>query len=81
MKFFSRILRPAKNSKGQTMVEYILLILVVVVIMKSLFGKLNEFLITNPDSLQNKYLKGYASVFSAGGDGVDGNFKRFRMVK
>ena len=70
-----------KNAHGQTMVEYILLMLVVIVIMQSLFGKINEFLITNPNSLQNKYLKGYENVFSAGESGIKARYKRFRIIQ
>lgn len=69
------------SERGQTMVEYILLIAVVIVILKSVFVKLNEYLITNPNSLQNKYLKSYENIFSAGQGGFTGRYKRFRIIK
>lgn len=81
MKGLMRKYKLLSNCSGQTMVEYILLILVVVVIIQSVFVKLNDFIISNPNSLQNKYLQGYTSIFSAGADGVDGNFKRFRLIR
>lgn len=69
------------GQKGQTMVEYILLIAVIMVIMSSIFKRLDELLISNPDSLQNQYLKGYENVFSAGEGGLDGQYRRFRVLK
>lgn len=80
MKFLFKRLR--LDSKGQTMVEYLLLILIVTVIANSLFQKINEYLITNPDSFQNTYLNGYENIFSAGeGSGFQGRYKRFRVIR
>ena len=51
------------TEKGQTTVEYILLIVVVVSVMTSMFGKLEEFIVSNPNSMQNRYLNQFKEVF------------------
>ncbi len=64
------------GQQGQTMVEYLLLIMVVMLILNSVFIKLNEYLLTNPDSFQNRYLGIYDRVFNTkSGDGWQ--YKRF----
>ena len=47
------------NEKGQTSVEYILMILVVVTVATSVFEKLEGYLITGPNSIKNQYLGTY----------------------
>lgn len=67
------------NQIGQTSVEYILLIVVVVVVAQSVFGKLEGFLISNPDSIKNKYLGGYANMFGGSNASFQGQYKRFTV--
>ena len=76
---FKTILDYKLGQLGQTMVEYILLIAVVTLITNSLFVKLDEYLITNPDSFQNKYLGSYASTFSGENPGFQGQYKYFTV--
>lgn len=59
------------NQSGQTSVEYILMIVVVIAITSGLFGKLEGFLITNPDSFMNTYLDSYKDLFI--------NYKYFKL--
>lgn len=66
---------------GQAMVEYVLLISVMVVIIVSLFTRLNDFFLNDSDSLQNRYLRGYQEIFSGGEAGLNGQYRRFRVLK
>lgn len=68
-----------KNEKGQTMVEYILLLIVVVAITRTLFIQLNDFLLENPNSFQNRYLNSYKNTFSGGNGGFSGQYKYFSI--
>ncbi len=54
------------GEKGQTSVEYILLLAVVAVVMTSVFGKLEGYLLSNPDSFKNRYLGNYKTMFDGG---------------
>ncbi len=67
------------NEKGQTMTEYILLILVVTVIAISVFKKLDEYLITNPDSFLSTYLLSYKSTLEGGNANFEGRYLRFKV--
>jgi Flp pilus assembly pilin Flp len=53
-----------KDEKGQTMAEYTLMVVVIVSVMFAVFGKLEEHLITNPDSIQSKYLSEFKDAFA-----------------
>jgi hypothetical protein len=64
---------------GQTSVEYILLIVVVVTVATSLFSSLEGYLITNPNSLKNRYLGGYKNMFSGSNGSFQGQYKRFTV--
>lgn len=65
--------------KGQTMVEYILLLAVVISITVSLFRKLNDYLLNDPNSINNQYLNSYRSVFQGGNAGFRGQYKSFTI--
>ena len=67
------------NEKGQTMTEYILLILVVTVIAISVFKKLDEYLITNPDSFLSTYLLSYKSTLEGANANFEGRYLRFKV--
>lgn len=69
--------RNHNNQEGQTSVEYILLLLVVVTVGFSVFKKIDEYLVSNPDSLINIYLESFKEVFGAGHSGVNLKYKRF----
>ena len=64
---------------GQTSVEYIMLIVVVVAVSSSVFEKLEGFLISNPDSIKNKYLGGYASMFGGSNGSFQGQYRYFSV--
>lgn len=65
------------GEKGQSSVEYILLVGVMISVAIAFFGKLNDYLLDNPDSMLNVYLAGYENVFNS--DGVNATYKRFRL--
>ena len=71
-----------ENQKGQTMVEYVLILAVVVAIAIGVFQRLNEFLLSNPDSFQAQYLNGFRTIFETNRD-RDGNasFKQYRIPR
>ncbi len=71
--------KPKLNEKGQSSVEYILLVGVMISVAIAFFGKLNDYLIDNPDSMLNSYLSGYDNVF--GSDGVNASYKRYRLPR
>lgn len=60
--------------KGQTSVEYILLVGVMIVLSITFFREVREYLVDNPDSLINGYLGNYRSSFDNGT-----GYKRFRL--
>lgn len=60
--------------KGQTSVEYILLVAVMIFMSITFFNKVREFMLTNPDSIINRYLSGFDSSFGNGR-----GYKRFRL--
>lgn len=72
-----------KNSKekGQTSVEYILMILVVIFVGGAMFKKVEGFLISNPDSLKNTYLGDYKDMFGGDNGGFRGQYKRFTIKR
>ena len=70
-------LKDILNDKGQTAVEYTLLLAVVIVLAIGIFKKLNDYLINNPDSFQNKYLNSYTSFFQCNNGSFSGQYKHF----
>lgn len=79
MKF--KFIRRISNQAGQTSVEYILMILVVVSVATSVFGKLEEYLITGPKSIKNQYLGVYKNMFSGSNGSFTGSYKWFTIKK
>lgn len=73
MKSFKRKL----GEKGQTSVEYILIIAVITVVTTSVFTKLEGYLITNPDSFKNQYLGAYKNMFDGGN--LNSSYKWFAV--
>lgn len=69
------------NQRGQTSVEYILMIVVVIFIGASLFKQLEGYLISNPDSLKNSYLGDYGEMFSGSNGSFRGQYKRFTIKR
>jgi hypothetical protein len=63
--------------KGQTSVEYVLLVGVMIAISVAFFGKVRGYILDNPDSMVNKYLLGFESSFNGGA----GRYKRFSLKK
>lgn len=68
-----------KSEKGQTTVEYVLMIAVIAVVMTNLFKKLEGYLITNPDSFKNQYLGGYKNMFGGDNGSFQGQYKWFTI--
>lgn len=68
------------NEKGQTTVEYILMLAVIVSVMSVVFDQLEERMLTGPNSLQARFLKGFeGSANPSGGDdnGTEFTYKYF----
>ncbi len=65
------------SEEGQTLVEYVILIAVVAVITIGIFQKLNDYLINNPDSFQNKYLDSYRSILQGDNGQFSGQYKHY----
>ena len=63
------------------MVEYILLIAVVIVIMTNIFQQLNEYILTNPDSLQNRYFSNYRNMLNGQNSSFSGRYKNFTISR
>lgn len=73
-----------RNQKGQTSVEYVLLLVVMISLSITFFNKVTDLVVDNPDSLVNRYLGGFTKVFGStpgGTTGVDGQYKRFRLPR
>lgn len=68
-----------KNNKGQTSVEYILLLSVVIGIMSNLLPRIQDYLIDNPDSLQNTVLGGFGNTLEGFNNGFNGQYQRFTL--
>ena len=66
-----------KSEDGQTMVEYVLLIAFVAIITVGVFKKINDYLINNPDSFQNKYMDTYKKVLQGDNSSFSGQYKHF----
>ncbi len=67
-----------KSQKGQTAVEYIMMVSVAVSLGIAVFKKLDEYLIKNPNSLVGKPLNSYRQAMDQ-----NGKYKRFpiRMAR
>lgn len=67
------------SQKGQTSVEYILMIVTVTVVATSIFKQLEGHLISNPNSFKNRYLGQYKNMFEAGN--VNLQYKYFTLKR
>lgn len=70
-----------QNEDGQTSMEYILMIVVVVAIASSLFSKIEGYLISNPDSFKNQYLGEYKDMFGGPDGAYNGQYKHFTIKR
>jgi Flp pilus assembly pilin Flp len=70
-----------KGQSGQAAVEYILLLAVVVTVSVGLFKKIDEYLISNPNSLIKNYLSSFDDMFGASHTGLNLKYKRFFIRK
>lgn len=68
-----------KNEKGQTSVEYILLLAVVMAVLSNLLPRIQEYLISNPNSLQNTVLSGFGNTMEGFNNGFNGQYQRFTL--
>ena len=69
------------NQKGQTSVEYILMMLVVATVAMAVFDKLEVYLISGPNSFKNQYLGNYKNMFSGSNGSFSGSYKWFTIKK
>lgn len=72
-------MRASKCQRGQTSVEYILLIAAMIFISIAFFKEVQRYMITNPDSFLNRYI-GEGGVFSSAFN-ANGRYKRFRLSR
>ena len=75
------MLKGQNGQKGQTSVEYILLLVVVIAVGSALFKKVEGYLISDPDSLRNTYLGEYQDMFSGQNGSFQGQYKRFTIKR
>ncbi len=70
--------RIVKSEKGQTAVEYVMMVAVAVSLGIAVFKKLDEYLIKNPNGLVGKPLNSYRQAMDQ-----NGKYKRFpiRMAR
>jgi hypothetical protein len=64
------------KQRGQTSVEYILLVSVMIFMSVTFFKKVEEHLLTNPDSMINRYLGAYRGSM---GGGINASYKTFSI--
>jgi len=62
--------------KGQTSVEYILLVGVMIFISIAFFKQVRDYMVRNPDSVINRYLGGFDATFNSAN-----KFKTFRLAR
>lgn len=67
------------NERGQTSVEYILMIVTVAIVATSTFKLIEEHLLTGPNSFKNRYLGQYKNMFEAGS--VNLQYKYFTLKR
>ena len=65
------------NQKGQTAVEYMLLIMVIVFVMMTVFKKLEQYIVSNPDSIQANFIKNFENGVSGYNGDFKGKYQRF----
>ena len=69
-----------KSEEGQTALEYLLMVAVVVALGLTFFTKMNDYLLQNPNGLINKPLKAYTNMLTGGGD-PNAAYRRFYVRK
>lgn len=65
------------NSKGQVIIEYMLMLAIVVIIAVSTYKKINGYFFEN-GGFFSRYANGMSQVFSAG-NGVNLKYKKFSI--
>lgn len=70
-------MKSLKNNLGQTSVEYILLIVVIVSVGTSVFKLIEKKFLDGPGSFQQKFLGNFAETFGGNNGGFQGQFKHF----
>jgi hypothetical protein len=83
---FQKNIKPQKNKisqKGQTTVEFVLLVAVISIVALGFFRQLEGYLINNPNSLVNTYLSSFSTLFGSdrAGSGVNGRYKTYRLKR
>ena len=70
------ILKMRKSQKGQTAVEYLLMVVVAVSLGITLFNRLDEYLIKNPNGMIAKPLKQFKNLMNSDSSG---RYRRFPL--
>ncbi len=65
------------QESGQTSVEYMLLVAVMITVGVSFFDRFEAYLVDNPDSFINSTLGSYSDIM--GGGGINAQYKRFSI--
>ncbi len=71
-----KVLRNILKEKGQTAIEYIMMLAVVGGLGMTFMKKMDEYLLSNPNSYINNYLNSYKAVLKA-----DPKYQRFQLVR
>ncbi|MES2525455.1 MAG: hypothetical protein V4598_00145 [Bdellovibrionota bacterium] len=68
-----------KNQRGQTSIEYLLMLVVSITLGITFKKKMNEYFFTNPNSFIAGSLRNYRALFA----GTENNrpYKRFRVIQ
>ena len=72
-------MKSLKNQLGQSFIEYILLTVVVIAVAKGAFDQIERRLLTDGDSLTQKYLGNFSRMFGGEEGGIRGKYKWFSI--
>ena len=71
-----KVLRKILKQRGQTAIEYIMMLAVVGGLGMTFMKKMDEYLLQNPNSYINNYLNSYKAVLKA-----DPKYQRFQLIR
>lgn len=67
------------NNKGQTTVEYTLILAVMIAVGVAFFRQLNDYLVANPNSLVGRVQTSFEELVGSDNNGVSLQYKRFTI--
>ncbi len=70
-------MRNRLDNKGQTSVEYILMIAAIVAVMYPLFSKIQYYVVDSQNSMIKRYISSFEKIFAGPGGGTRLKYKRF----